>query len=170
MRVRASSFLCPDAARAIPPGDRYKALVDNRGATGAHSPFQVLYQALGKPATGRVTVKISTEESAQSNQLCPKLTVPLVKEINGTLVECNTVYNGNRSNTASHRRAIEQRGYARIATVDIMDEEGYMNIPVSDTQNTSNSTAQEIILPITTFSSIWPTSKNASTAGAVPIP
>lgn len=93
-----------------------------------------IYQALGKEATGRVAVKISTGESAQSNQLKPELIGNLVKEVKGTLVECNTAYNGNRSNTASHRRAIEQRGYGEIATVDIMDEDGYIDIPVTDTK------------------------------------
>lgn len=93
-----------------------------------------IYQALGKEATGKVAVKISTGESAQSNHLKPELIGPLVKEVKGTLVECNTAYNGNRSNTASHRRAIEQRGYGEIATVDIMDEEGVMNLPMQDTK------------------------------------
>lgn len=93
-----------------------------------------IYQALGKPATGKVAVKISTGESAQSNQLRPELIGQLVKTVNGTLVECNTAYNGNRSTTANHRRAIEERGYGEIATVDIMDEEGYIDIPVADTK------------------------------------
>lgn len=93
-----------------------------------------IYQALGKEATGKVAVKISTGESAQSNQLKPELIGPLVREVKGNLVECNTAYNGNRSNTASHRRAIEQRGYGEIATVDIMDEDGYIDIPVTDTK------------------------------------
>lgn len=93
-----------------------------------------IYQALGKEATGKVAVKISTGESAQSNQLKPELIGPLVREVKGNLVECNTAYNGNRSNTASHRRAIEQRGYGEIATVDIMDEDGYIDIPVADTK------------------------------------
>lgn len=83
-----------------------------------------IYKALGKEATGIVAVKISTGESAQSNHLRLELIGNLVKEVNGTIVECNTAYGGNRSNTASHRRAIEQRGYGEIATVDIMDEEG----------------------------------------------
>lgn len=93
-----------------------------------------IYQALGKEAKGKVAIKISTGESAQSNQLHPDLIGSLVKEVNGTIVECNTAYNGNRSNTESHRHAIEQRGYGEIATVDIMDEEGYMDIPVTDTK------------------------------------
>ena len=93
-----------------------------------------IYRALGKEATGKVAVKISTGESQQSNQLRPELIGQLVKTVNGTLVECNTAYNGNRSNTASHRRAIEERGYGDIATVDIMDEDGYIDIPVTDTK------------------------------------
>lgn len=93
-----------------------------------------IYKALGKDATGKVAVKISTGESAQSNHLRPELIGNLVKEVNGTIVECNTAYGGNRSNTASHRRAIEQRGYGEIATVDIMDEEGGMNLPMQDTK------------------------------------
>lgn len=54
-----------------------------------------IYQALGKEATGRVAVKISTGESAQSNHLSPELIGALVKNVNGTLVECNTAYQGN---------------------------------------------------------------------------
>lgn len=93
-----------------------------------------IYNALGKEATGKVAVKISTGESSQSNHLRPELIGQLVKDVKGTLVECNTAYGGNRSNTANHRRAIEQRGYGEIATVDIMDEEGGMNLPMQDTK------------------------------------
>lgn len=92
-----------------------------------------IYHALGKEAKGKVAVKISTGESAQSNHLRPELIENLVKEVDGTLVECNTAYGGNRSTTAYHRRAIEERGYGKIAPVDIMDEERYIDIPVVDT-------------------------------------
>lgn len=93
-----------------------------------------IYHALGKEAKGKVAVKISTGESAQSNHLRPELIENLVKEVDGTLVECNTAYGGNRSTSANHRRAIEERGYGKIAPVDIMDEEGYIDIPVADTK------------------------------------
>lgn len=93
-----------------------------------------IYHALGKEAKGKVAVKISTGESAQSNHLRPELIENLVKEVDGTLVECNTAYGGNRSTTTNHRRAIEERGYGKIAPVDIMDEEGYIDIPVADTK------------------------------------
>ncbi len=100
--------------------------------TSEISPESLLsiFKALGVTPEGNVAVKISTGESAQSNHLRPELIGTLVKDVKGTLVECNTAYGGNRSNTANHRRAIEQRGYGEIATVDIMDEEGGMNLPM----------------------------------------
>ncbi|MGN0201797.1 MAG: DUF362 domain-containing protein [Candidatus Cryptobacteroides sp.] len=91
-----------------------------------------VYEALGVEASGRVAVKISTGESMQSNHLRPELIGPLVQKVNGTLVECNTAYAGNRMNTADHRKAIEEHGYNAIADVDIMDEEGEIKIPVVD--------------------------------------
>lgn len=93
-----------------------------------------IFKALGVTPEGNVAVKISTGESERSNHLRPELIGTLVKEVNGTIVECNTAYGGNRSNTVSHRRAIEQRGYGAIATVDIMDEESAMSLPMQDTK------------------------------------
>ena len=94
-----------------------------------------IYEALGVEAHGRVAVKISTGESEKSNHLRPELIKNLVQMVNGTLVECNTAYGGNRGNTEKHRKAIAERGYNDIATVDIMDEEGEMQIPVTDTKH-----------------------------------
>lgn len=91
-----------------------------------------IYKVLGVEATGRVALKISTGESANSNHLRPEFIKPLVDETSANIVECNTAYGGNRSTTASHRRAIADRGYDQIATVDIMDEEGTLNIPTQD--------------------------------------
>ena len=95
-----------------------------------------IYEALGvTPKEGqRVAVKISTGESSQSNHLRPEFIKNLVQKVGGNIVECNTAYGGNRSTTANHRKAIEQRGYGEIATVDIMDEDGDMEIPVTDTK------------------------------------
>lgn len=102
--------------------------------TSEISPESLLriYHALGVRATGRVAVKISTGESARTYYLRPEFIRGLVDEVDGTIVECNTAYTGNRSSTASHRRAIEERGFTAIAPVDIMDEEGSLDIPVAD--------------------------------------
>ena len=96
-----------------------------------------IYEALGvTPKEGqRVAVKISTGESSQSNHLRPEFIKDLVQKVNGNIVECNTAYGGNRSTTANHKKAIEQRGFGEIATVDIMDEEGTINLPVADTKH-----------------------------------
>ena len=94
-----------------------------------------IYKALGVPAEGRVAVKISTGESAKSNHLRPELIKELVQTVNGTIVECNTAYGGNRSTTANHRKAIEERGFNQIAIVDIMDEDDTMHLPVTDTKH-----------------------------------
>ncbi|MBP3775268.1 MAG: DUF362 domain-containing protein [Bacteroidaceae bacterium] len=96
-----------------------------------------IYEALGvAPQQGqRVAVKISTGESSQSNHLRPEFIKNLVQKVGGNIVECNTAYGGNRSTTARHKQAIEQRGYGEIATVDIMDEDGTINLPVTDTKH-----------------------------------
>ena len=91
-----------------------------------------VYEALGVTPEGRVAVKISTGESEESNHLRPDFIKDLVHKVNGTLVECNTAYGGNRSTTENHRKAIAERGFERVAPVDIMDEEGEMQIPVVD--------------------------------------
>ena len=93
-----------------------------------------IFHALGVEPKGKVAVKISTGESAQSNHLRPEFIKDLVDEVEGTLVECNTAYWGSRNTTEAHRRAIAERGYDKIATVDIMDEEGSIRIPVSDSK------------------------------------
>lgn len=93
-----------------------------------------IFRALGVEPKGRVAVKISTGESAQSNHLRPELIKDLVQSVNGTLVECNTAYEGNRNTTEAHKKTIAERGYNEIATVDIMDEEGSIRIPVADTK------------------------------------
>lgn len=107
--------------------------------TSEISPESLLriYHALGVRATGRVAVKISTGESARTYYLRPEFIRGLVDEVDGTIVECNTAYTGNRSSTASHRRAIEERGFTAIAPVDIMDEEGRLDIPVADSTHIS---------------------------------
>ena len=90
------------------------------------------FEALGVKPFGRVAVKISTGESEQSNHLRPAFIQDLVHQVNGTLVECNTAYGGNRSKTEDHRKAIAERGFEAVAPVDIMDEEGSIELPVQD--------------------------------------
>ena len=89
------------------------------------------YEALGVKPTGKVGIKISTGESEKSNHLRPELIAPLVKEIGGNFIECNTAYAGNRLTTEEHREAIKKRGYLEIADVDIMDADGDAELPLT---------------------------------------
>lgn len=90
-----------------------------------------IYKALGREAHGKVGVKISTGESMKSNHLSPALIAPLVSSLNGTLIECNTAYPGNRNTTEAHMQAIKDHGYTAIAPVDIMDAEGDTAITIN---------------------------------------
>ena len=89
-----------------------------------------LYKALGREATGKVAIKISTGEPGGHNFLQPSLIADLVRLTDGTIVECNTAYEGRRFTTEDHRRAAEEHGFTAIAPVDIMDAEGEVRLPV----------------------------------------
>ncbi len=91
-----------------------------------------IYEALGVKAEGNVAVKISTGEAGGHNYLKPELIGTLVQAVNGTIVECNTAYAGQRMKTEDHLKVIEDHGFTKIAKVDIMDSEGEMKIPVAD--------------------------------------
>ena len=91
-----------------------------------------IYEALGREATGRVAVKISTGEPGGHNYLKPELIGALVQKVNGTIVECNTAYAGPRMSSEDHLKVAEAHGFTAIAPVDIMDAEGEIKIPVKD--------------------------------------
>lgn len=89
------------------------------------------YEALGKELPGKVAVKLSTGEAGNPNYLSPDLIKDLVKEVDGTIVECNTAYSGSkRAETEMHLQVAKDHGFTAIADVDIMDAYGYMVIPV----------------------------------------
>ncbi|MBP5328231.1 MAG: DUF362 domain-containing protein [Bacteroidales bacterium] len=99
-----------------------------------------IYKALGVEATGKVAVKISTGEGSNPNYLKPELIKDLVMLVDGTIVECNTAYSSgpadlqdDRNTSANHWKIIERHGFTPLFKVDIMDEEGEMRIPVTDT-------------------------------------
>ena len=95
--------------------------------------LQRIFHQLDVKPSGRVAVKISTGEPGGHNFLNPQLIAPLVQEVNGTIVECNTAYGGGRSTTELHLQAARDHGFCDIAPVEIMDAEGETRIPVRDT-------------------------------------
>ena len=89
-----------------------------------------VYRAMGREAKGRVAVKLSTGEAGNPNHLSVDVIKKLVKAVDGTIVECNTAYEGRRCNVADHIQTAAEHGFTAIAEVDIMDGEGEMELPV----------------------------------------
>lgn len=88
------------------------------------------YQALGVELTGdNIGVKLSTGEPG-SNYLDSDLIADLVHHVNGTIVECNTAYQGSRTETQMHYQVASDHGFTDIADLVIMDEDGSATIPV----------------------------------------
>lgn len=90
-----------------------------------------IYEKLGVTLTGKIGVKVSTGEKGSRGYLKADLIGPLVKKINGTIIECNTAYPGARNNVADHLAVAKEHGFTDYADVDIMDAEGEMQIPVN---------------------------------------
>lgn len=91
-----------------------------------------IYNAMDRKVEGRVAVKISTGEAGGHNYLKPTLIRSLVDNVNGTIVECNTAYNGKRNTFEAHWQTIHDHGFDSLFAVDLMDEQGDLRIPVKD--------------------------------------
>lgn len=89
-----------------------------------------IYEALGVELPGKVGVKVSTGEDGSQGYLKADLIGPLVKKLNGTIIECNTAYPGARNTAEEHMEVAKKHGFTSFADVDIMDAEGEFKIPV----------------------------------------
>lgn len=88
------------------------------------------FDALGTELPGNVAVKLHSGEPGNQNFLRPKLMKSIIDKVGGTIVECNTAYDGGRDTTEAHRKTMQLHGWIDIAEVDIMDAEDQMEIPV----------------------------------------
>lgn len=90
-----------------------------------------IYEALGVELKGKVGVKVSTGEAGARGYLKADLIGPFVKKLNGTILECNTAYGGERNTLDDHMKVAEEHGFTSFAEVDIMDANGEFKIPVN---------------------------------------
>ncbi len=79
---------------------------------------------------GNVAVKLHSGEPGNQNFLRPAFMKDIVEHVNGTIVECNTAYDGGRNTTEAHKKTMLLHGWTEIADVDIMDADGEMELPV----------------------------------------
>ncbi len=91
-----------------------------------------MYEILNVSLDGKVGIKVSTGERGAKGYLKANLIGPLVKKLNGTIIECNTAYPGARTNTLEHLEVAKEHGFTEIADVDIMDSTGEFKIPVKN--------------------------------------
>lgn len=89
-----------------------------------------IYGALGAGLSGRVAVKLHSGEVGNQNFIRPDFLAPVIKAVNGTIVECNTAYEGKRNTSKAHWETMKLHGWTDIANVDIMDENGETELPV----------------------------------------
>lgn len=83
-----------------------------------------LYKLVGRELKGNVAIKVHSGEVGNQNFLKPEFWKPVVDYVGGTVVECNTAYQGERSTAAKHKRTLEKHGWSRAFAVDLLDAEG----------------------------------------------
>ena len=82
------------------------------------------YEAVGKKLTGKVAVKMHSGEQGNQNYLRPEFVKDVINYVNGTVVECNTAYEGARNSTEKHKKLIEEHDWNKYFPFDLLDEEG----------------------------------------------
>lgn len=83
-----------------------------------------MYQLLGKQLPGKVAIKVHSGEEGNQNFLRPDFWKPVIDHVGGTVVECNTAYEGQRNTTEKHLKLFEKHGWNQYFTVDLLDAAG----------------------------------------------
>lgn len=83
-----------------------------------------MYRAVGGELTGRVAIKVHSGEPGNQNFLKPELWKSVIDEVGGTVVECNTAYEGHRNTTEKHVKVLKSHGWSDAFKVDLLDAEG----------------------------------------------
>lgn len=91
-----------------------------------------MYEALGRSLKGKVAVKLHSGEVGNQNFLRPDFMKKMVEHVHGTIVECNTAYEGMRDTTEKHWEAMKIHGWTENFNVDIMDAEGEIELSVPE--------------------------------------
>lgn len=83
-----------------------------------------MFKVLNKELKGKVAVKVHSGEAGNQNYLHPEFMKPIVEYVDGTIVECNTAYKGERNTTDKHKKLMDAHGWTKYFDVDIMDKTG----------------------------------------------
>lgn len=91
-----------------------------------------IYEALGVELPGKVGVKVHSGEVGNQNFIKPQFWKPIIDKVKGTIIECNTAYEGKRNTSEAHWETMKLHGWTDVAKVDIMDEEGEIEVPIKN--------------------------------------
>ena len=83
-----------------------------------------LYKLVGKELPGKAAVKVHSGEKGNQNFLRPDFWKPIIDHVGGTVVECNTAYDGERNTTEKHLKTIKEHGWSGYFPVDLLDAAG----------------------------------------------
>ncbi len=83
-----------------------------------------LFRLVDKPLPGNVAIKLHSGEKGNQNFLGPDFWKPVIDYVGGTVVECNTAYDGERNTTEKHRKLIADHGWSKFFLVDLLDAAG----------------------------------------------
>lgn len=89
-----------------------------------------LFEKTGKKLPGKVAVKVHSGEVGNQNFIRPAVWKPVIDRVQGTIVECNTAYEGKRNTTKDHWETMKLHGWTKVSDVDIMDEEGEIELSI----------------------------------------
>ena len=91
-----------------------------------------IYEALGVELPGKVGVKVHSGEVGNQNFIKPQFWKPMIDKVKGTIIECNTAYEGKRNTSEAHWETMKLHGWTDVAKVDIMDAEGEIEVPIKN--------------------------------------
>lgn len=83
-----------------------------------------MYEVVGKELKGNVAVKVHSGEAGNQNFIKPEMYEEIINHLNGTIVECNTAYEGERDTTEKHQKLLEKHNWTKYYKVDLLDAEG----------------------------------------------
>ncbi len=89
-----------------------------------------IFEELGKELKGKVAIKVHSGERGNQNYLRPEFMKPIVEHLKGTIVECNTAYEGARNTTEKHTELMKEHGFSELFNVDILDSEEDMVLDI----------------------------------------
>ncbi|MDY6071672.1 MAG: DUF362 domain-containing protein [Bacilli bacterium] len=91
-----------------------------------------IYKKLGVELKGKVAVKVHSGEKGNQNYLKPLFYKDIIDYVKGTVVECNTAYDGERNTSEKHLKLLEEHEWSKYYNIDLLDKDAELELPVKE--------------------------------------